>query len=303
MHRQEYRIEVATSGGVATFVKHAFKTYLSMPRLTLGIVMTNTTTAINEEWLTSIESMPTHKIFYAYISDIISMKCNFCVHLKKTQRENDYYISLDDFDYYVIYPDSIIKLKAIKELKKTLLHSYSEYRETNVKSIELITFSSGTVIDDVLIDRLDFLDHELFNIEYKNIKINHSTKLDTYLPLSIIAPEGNIRIFMERYSWIDFKCYVKKLIDYLINSISEKIKNFKIEEFDFTKKETLYSSAYDICSQVLFVNDVLTMCVAKYSGCDCQLNTYHKFNIEDIDVSMFHKEVNAVLKKIYNSVD
>nr|WCB87083.1 CPPV272 RNA polymerase subunit 35 [Cooks petrelpox virus] len=302
MHRQEYHIDVSANPSIATFIKHMCKMHLVIPRLNLGVVMINTTTAINEEWLTSIESLPTHKIFYDYIYDILSMQCNFCIHLKKTQKENDTYISLADIDYYIIKPEEVIKLDPIKELKETLLHSFSEYRAINTKTIELAAFSSGTKIDDELVNRLSFLDTELFNREYKNIKIIHSQNYETYFPFSIIAPEGNIRIFMEKYTWFNSSTYFKSMLTYLKEVISDQISEFDIAKVDM-KKDVPTTSAYDPKSNIVFANDIMTMCIVNFFGCECQLGTYHKFNISSVNMKTFHKAVNKTISEICKTIN
>ncbi|AYP74102.1 RNA polymerase subunit RPO35 [Fowlpox virus] len=303
MYRQEYLISVNADPSVATFVKHMCKTHLCIPKLTLGVVMINTTTSINEEWLTVIESLPSHKIFYDYIYDILTMKCNFCIHLKKTQKEFDNYISLADINYYIITSDNIIKLDRVKELEETLIHSFSEYRESNVRTIELVAFSSGTIIDVNLVNRLTFLDPELFNKEYNNIKVIHSNQLDRYVPFSVIAPEGNLQFFMERYPWYDYKAYVKVMLFYLKEVIKEYISKFDIIRTEITKETVSGCSVYDPTKKIIFTNDIITMCIVNFSGCECQLGTFHKFNIEDLNIKTFHKEVNKTITEIYNAVN
>ncbi|QGM48901.1 MPPV-277 RNA polymerase subunit RPO35 [Magpiepox virus 2] len=303
MYRQEYLISVFTNPSVATFIKHMSKIHLTIPKLSLGVVMVNTTTSINEEWLTVIESLPTHKIFYNYIYDILTMKCNFCIHLKKTQGENDKYISLADINYYVITPDKIIELDRIKELEETLVHSFSEYRKKHDKTIELVAFSSGTVIDVDLVYRLKFLNPELFNEEYNNVKVIHSNQLETYLPFIVIAPEGNLQFFMESYSWYDHKSYVKVMLYYLKEIIKEYISKFSILRTEITKDSVLDSSVYDPNKKIIYVKDIITMCIANFSGCECQLDTFHKFDINNLDIKKFHKEVNKTISEVYNSIN
>ncbi|ARE67750.1 SWPV1-240 [Shearwaterpox virus] len=303
MYRQEYFISVNANPSVATFIKHMCKMHLCIPKLTLGIVMTNTTTSINEEWLTVIESLPSHKIFYDYIYDILTMKYNFCIHLKKTQKETDTYISLADFNYYVITPDEVIELDIIKELKETLVHSFSEYRESNVRTIELVAFSSGTIIDVNLINRLKFLDPELFNKEYNNVKVIHSTKLDRYLPFSVIAPEGNLKFFMERYPWCDNKSYMRAVLYYLKEVVKDNISKFNIVKTSITKETVFDSSVYDPFKKIIFTNDIITMCAVNFAGCECQLGTFHKFDIDNLNIKKFHKEINKTITEIYNAVN
>ncbi|ALA62517.1 RNA polymerase subunit RP035 [Turkeypox virus] len=304
MYRREFQINIATDPSIATFIKHICKEYIKIPRLNLGIVMANTTTAINEEWLTAIESIPTYKIFYQYIYEILTMQCNFCVYIKKTQEENNTYISLADIQYYIIEKDKIIKIPYIKELEETLLHSFSEFRSGNTKTIELIAFSSGTNIDDELVDKLDFIDIELFNREYKNIKTIHSTTLESYMPFNVIAPEGNLIFFMERYPWFSIREYMADILKFLKDMIDNKLSDFKIRECSITKENSIPSdSVYDKEKKITYVNDVTTMCILNFFNCECQIGTFHVFDISDINIKLFRKEVNKTITMMYNSIN
>ncbi|WKF41435.1 DNA-directed RNA polymerase 35 kDa subunit, partial [Monkeypox virus] len=156
--REENSIVVELEPALATFIKQGFNNLVKWPLLNIGVVLYNTSTAVNEEWLTAVEHIPTMKIFYKHIHKILTREMGFLVYLKRSQSEHDNYITLYDFDYYIIDKDtnSVTMVDKPTELKETLLHVFQEYRLKSSQTIELIAFSSGTVINEDIVSKLTF---------------------------------------------------------------------------------------------------------------------------------------------------
>ncbi|ABI99283.1 RNA polymerase subunit RPO35 [Deerpox virus W-848-83] len=296
MYREERILAIDLDPNIATFIKHGFNNRVRWPILNIGIILTNKTTAVNEEWLTAIEYLPTRKIFYKHTSRILRRELGFCVYLNKSQTQNKNYISLDDFDYFIIYPDNKFeKIEKPKELAATLLHTFQEYRFKNLQTIELIAFSSGTQITEDIINQLTFLNVENFNREYENIKPIIDTNFLSIVPFIVTAPLGKLTFYIEHYSWIDFKSHVKEILDYLQGCLIADIHSHKLET---SVQEHASFSSYNSNSGMLFVNDLLTMTVVNFFGCDSRLNSYHKFDMSIIDIETFLKSLSEAFKNI-----
>ncbi|AUL80610.1 hypothetical protein [Vaccinia virus] len=57
--REENSIVVELGPSLATFIKQGFNNLVKWPLVNIGIVLSNTSTAVNEEWLTAVEHIPT----------------------------------------------------------------------------------------------------------------------------------------------------------------------------------------------------------------------------------------------------
>lgn len=75
--REENSIVVELEPSLATFIKQGFNNLVKWPLLNIGIVLSNTSTAVNEEWLTAVEHIPTMKIFYKHIHKILTREMGF----------------------------------------------------------------------------------------------------------------------------------------------------------------------------------------------------------------------------------
>ncbi|ABQ43594.1 RNA polymerase subunit rpo35 [Tanapox virus] len=300
MFRKEKTFAINLNSGLSTFIKHGFNTYVKWPLLNIGVILNNTTTAVNEEWLTSIEHMPTRKILYKYTYKILKKEVGFLVYLNSSQTQEKNFISLYDFDYYIIDSDfTLIAVDKPKELKNTLLHIFQEYRVKNLQHIELIAFSSNTQINDTILEGINFLNIETFNREYANIKPILNQNFVGYNPFIVTAPSGNLTFYIDDYEWIDLKSHLKEIFDFLEEQLIFDVKSHKLET---SVKENQNVSSYNTNSGMLYVNDLLTMCVVNFFGCNSRLNTYHKFDITKVDTYVFLNELSVSLKKIIDSI-
>ncbi|AAR07475.1 119L [Yaba monkey tumor virus] len=300
MFRKERTLDIDLNPGLSTFIKHGFNTYVKWPLLNIGVVLNNTTTAVNEEWLTSIEHMPTRKIFYKYTCDVLKKKISFLVYINVSQTQEKNYISLYDFDFYVIDLDFTLKIvDKPKELKNTLLHIFQEYRVKNLQNIELIAFSSNTQINDKILENMNFLNIETFNREYNNIKPILSQKFVGCIPFIVTAPSGKLTFFIDDYEWINLKSHLNDIFNFLEEQLVFDVKSHKLET---SVKENQNVSSYNSNSGTLYVNDLLTMCVVNFFGCNSRLNTYHRFDITKVDTYVFLNELSNAFKKIIDSI-
>ncbi|AEN03722.1 DNA-dependent RNA polymerase rpo35 [Yokapox virus] len=298
MHREEKSIVVDLDPSVATFIKQGFNHLVRWPLLNIGVVLGNTSTAVNEEWLTAVVNIPTVKIFYKYTHKILSKEVCFFIYFKKSQSESKNYITLYDLDYYIIDKDVIILMDKPIELEETLLHVFQDYRLKSSQYIELIAFSSGTLINDDIISKLTFLDIETFNKEYNNIKPIIDSKFISRTPFIVIAPNGKLTFFVESYSWFDFKIFFKDIIDFLHKSMVSDIQEhmIKIDKCDDTNV-----SSYNPESGILFVNDLITMNIVNFFGCNARLESYHRFDITKVDIEIFIKVLTDALKNVLSA--
>ncbi|AAF15005.1 m117L [Myxoma virus] len=300
MYRNEKELELKLPPGLATFIKHGFNHKVQWPLLNVGIVLTNKTTAVNEEWLTAVEHMPTRKIFYNYTSGVLRKEVRFCAYLNKSQTQDKNYVTLYDFDYYVIHPDSTFtKIDKPKELENTLLHTFQTYKFKNIQMIELIAFSSGTDITDDVVERLTFLDVETFNREYNNVKSVIGNEFKYHVPFIVTAPLGKLTFYIDHYPWIDLKTHVKDVLDFLEGVLVADVHSHKL---DTTIRPNMTTSAYNPSSGMLYVNDLLTMSVVNFFGCNARLHSYHKFDMSTLDTEAFlhalSKAFNAIIDMI-----
>ncbi|ADZ29271.1 A30L protein [Cowpox virus] len=297
--REENSIVVELEPSLATFIKQGFNNLVKWPLLNIGIVLSNTSTAVNEEWLTAVEHIPTMKIFYKHIHKILTREMGFLVYLKRSQSERDNYITLYDFDYYIIDKDtnSVTMVDKPTELKETLLHVFQEYRLKSSQTIELIAFSSGTVINEDIVSKLTFLDVEVFNREYNNVKTIIDPDFVSRSPFIVISPMGKLTFFVEVYSWFDFKSCFKDIIDFLEGALIANIHDHMIKVGDCD--ETV--SSYNPESGMLFVNDLMTMNIVNFFGCNSRLESYHRFDMTKVDVELFIKALSDACKKILSA--
>ncbi|AAN02844.1 RNA polymerase subunit [Lumpy skin disease virus] len=302
MFREEKVIVIDLNPDLATFIKHGFNNRVRWPLLTTGVVLSNNTTAVNEEWLTSIEHMPTRKIFYNYTSKILRKEVGFCVYLKKSQTEKKRIITLGDFDYYIIDLENykFIKIDKPIELNETLLHTFQDYRIKNLQVIEIIAFSSNIQITEKIIEGLTFINIETFNKEYDNIKPTLKTSFESIIPFIVTAPLGRLTFYVEHYPWIDFKSHMKEILDFLEGSLVSDVHSHKLET---SVLDNSTSSSYNPVSGMLFVNDLLTMTVVNFFGCNSRLNSYHRFDMTKLDINTFLKALSDAFKKIANYLE
>ncbi|ATI21068.1 RNA polymerase [Western grey kangaroopox virus] len=302
MYRSETRLHVRLPESVATFIKHGCQRYVRFPLLSKGVVMVNTTTSINEEWLTSVEAMPTRKVFHRYAREILERRVDFCVYLRKTQGEDDTYVSMYDFEYYIIRDGHILeKLPPIEQLKETLVHSFLDYRPKNIKTIEMIAFSSGTEINDDLVRELSsFLDVEVFNREHMNIKTVYSKDYESDMPFRVIAPRGELRFFVEKYPWVDFAEYLGSVLGYLRERLLADIEEHRVKS-DITAADS-GASAYDVAAKVIAVNDLLTMSIVNFFGGNAQIGTYHPFDLSAVNLKSFVTAVDEAFTRLLENI-
>nr|WGO62743.1 RNA polymerase subunit RPO35 [Wadden Sea poxvirus] len=299
MFKDEKIVEIDIHPSLATFIKHGFYNFVKWPVMNIGIVLNNTTTAVNEEWLTVIEHMPTRKIYHEYISKILLKEINFCVYLNISQSQEKEYISMYDFNYYIIDENSnFIIIDKPVEIKETLIHTFQEYRLKNIQNIEIIAFSSGTKITEEIISNINFLNIETFNKEYSNIKPIIQQTFTSILPFIVIAPIGRLTLFIETYPWIDTIKHFKEVLNFLEGTLISTIRSHKIEINDNDTDVNNGSSIYNTNSGILYVNDIITMSIVNFFGCKSRLNTYHKFDMSIIDIEIF---LNA-LSKTFNDI-
>ncbi len=301
MYRDEKIIAVKLQPGIATFIKHGFNNYVRWPLLNVGIIIVNTTTAVNEEWLTAVEHMPTRKIFYQHTGGILRKNVGFCVYLKCSQTKDKQFVSLYDFDYYIVSSSKLIPIEKPPELKETLLHTFQDYRIKNVQTVELMAFSSGTELTEDLLSQLTFLDLEAFNREYANIKPIISTDFLSYVPFNVIAPLGKLVIMIETYEWMDNKKHAIEVFEFLLDILRYDLHTHKIETTDPLEGESS-ASAYNAPSGTLYVKDLLTMSVVNFFGYNTRLNSYHRVDIRKIDVSVFVKTLEDAFESIIGSL-
>ncbi|APG58337.1 DNA-directed RNA polymerase 35 kDa subunit [BeAn 58058 virus] len=302
MHKEDKIIIVDLDPNISTFIKHGFNNRVKWPLLNIGVVLVNNTTSVNEEWLTSIEFMPTRKILHKYTSKILRNELSFFAYLNKKQTPDKKYITLHDFDFYIIHKDNTFEIinKPV-ELKETLLHTYQDYRLKNLQNIELIAFSSGTIINDELKHQLsNILDIENFNREYDNIKPILKTTFEGTVPCIVTAPLGKLTIRIETYSWIDNKNHITEILQFLEGYLVADIHSHKLETSDINDNITV--SVYNPSSGLIFVNDLVTMCIINFFGCDSRLNTFHRFDINNIDMSKFLNALSDAFKKIMANI-
>ncbi|ADT91146.1 DNA-dependent RNA polymerase subunit RPO35 [Cotia virus SPAn232] len=302
MHKEDKLIIVELDPNISTFIKHGFNNRVRWPLLNIGVVLINKTTSVNEEWLRSIEHMPTRKILYKYTSKILRNEVSFCAYLNKKQTPDKKYITLYDFDFYIIHKDNTFEMiDKPNELKETLLHTYQDYRLKNLQDIELIAFSSGININDEIKHQLStILDIENFNREYDNIKPILKTTFESIVPCIVTAPLGILTIRIETYSWIDNKNHIKEILQFLEGYLVSDIHSHKLETSDINDNNAV--SVYNPSSGLIFVNDLVTMCIINFFGCDSRLNTYHIFDINNIDTSKFLNAISDAFKKIMENI-
>ncbi|ANS71208.1 RNA polymerase [Pteropox virus] len=299
MHRKEIVLAIDLNKSLATFIKHEFGNKIRWPSLSIGVVLSNTTTSINEEWLTSVEAMPTKKVFYEYTKDIITNKVNFCVHIKYVQQSKINIVTMYDFDYYIIKDNKITKINKPSELKNTLLHSFQDFRQNNLQTIELIAFSSSTVISENLVNGLTFVDVEQFNKEYDNIKPSLPLERVWHLPFIVIAPNGKLKFYVETYSWIDTAKFFKEIIDILEDELIQSVRLHKLKTHSTDDQEVVKGvSMYNVTSGMLYVSDLVTMCVVNFFGGDVRLHSYHKIDIGALNIDAFIDEITKAFERI-----
>ncbi|QGN68129.1 DNA-dependent RNA polymerase 35 kDa subunit) [Equine molluscum contagiosum-like virus] len=287
MLREERVIRAELAPSLATFLKHGYNRHLRWPVLNLGVVLANTTTSINEEWLTAVESMPTRKVFYEYAEQVLTRELRLCVYLKKVQTENDSYVSMHDFEYYVVREDAtLVRVEKPAPLRETLVHTFLDYRLKNTKAIELIAFSSGTAISDELVNNLSFLDIEVFNREHANIRGTFSDEDKGVRPFMAIAPRGCFTLFLETYPWVDTRAHVGAMLRLLEARLEADVRAHQLRltrELSFEDA----ASQYDKHTHTLLVRDLVTMSIANFFGAHTQLDTYHQFDMSVVDVERF----------------
>ncbi|ASK51327.1 RNA polymerase subunit (RPO35) [Eptesipox virus] len=300
MFKKDKIITVELDASLASFIKHGFNNHVKWPLLNIATVLDNTTTAVNEEWLTSIEHLPTKKIFYDYTSQILRNEVKFCIYLKSEQSHEKKFITLYDIDYYIIDESgAFIKINKPNELKETLLHTYQEYKLKNQQNIELIAFSSGTNINEDIVDKLTFLNIEVFNKEYANIKPILSPNFMYNIPIIVTAPQGKLTFYIETYSWFDYKSFLIDVLNYLEGVLVADIHNHKIEVTNIDNNNV---SSYNSVSGILYVKDLVTMCIVNFFGCKCRLNSYHRFDMSKVDIEIFLKALSDAFIKISKQI-
>lgn len=159
---------------VASLIKHEFAFHLQWPSLTQGVVLENTTTCVNEEWLSAIEAMPSRHVFHAHVEDVLERRAGLCVFLKFAQSAAGQHVSLHDLDYFLVRGDALEAVEKPPQLREMLLHTFHDFRPKSEQKIELIAFGAGVEVSDKLVDALAaLLDTEAFRREHENVKVVH----------------------------------------------------------------------------------------------------------------------------------
>ncbi len=60
-------------------------------------------------------------------------------------------------------------------------------------------------------------------------------------------------------------------------------------------------SSYNPESGMLFVNDLMTMNIVNFFGCNSRLESYHRFDMTKVDVELFIKALSDACKKILSA--
>ncbi|QHG62678.1 RNA polymerase subunit RPO35 [Cetacean poxvirus 1] len=301
MLREEKKITINIDPNLATFIKHGFYNNVRWPLLNIGIVLNNTTTNVNEEWLTCIEYMPVRKVFHEYVSKILRKEVQFCVYIKCIEKNERKYITMYDFNYYIIENNKLKHIEKPIELQETLVHTFQDYKFKNTQEIELIAFSSCTEVNEELMAELIFLDIEVFNREYANIKSIIYTTFQYSIPFNVIAPSGKLIFKIETYSWIDTKLHLTEIIDFLKGTLIADIHSYKVNTIS-NNEEYENESTYNMQSGILYVKDLLTMTIVNFFGCNSRLNTYHRFDMTKIDTDVFISALSNALNKLIELV-
>ncbi|AWU47164.1 RNA polymerase [Sea otter poxvirus] len=287
MYRKEISLMVDIPPSLATLIRHGFHDHVKWPALSVVIVLKNDTTSIHEEWRTSIEHMPTRKVFYKYTDTILTRQSTFCVHLKFEQSQSINIITMHDFTYYIITDNKLTKVDKPVQLKETLLHSFQDFRHNNIQNIEIIAFSSGTDINDNLISNLTFLDIETFNREYENTKPALTDEPIWCSPFIVIAPAGRLTFHIETYPWIDTRQHFMTIIDFLEAILLSDIHNHKIKTDTNIDDINNSISSYNTASGMIYVSDLITMSIINFFGGNVRLESFHKINMQQLDTDVF----------------
>ncbi|CCD83301.1 DNA-dependent RNA polymerase subunit rpo35 [Squirrelpox virus] len=298
MPRDEVEIVADLDPGLASFIKHGYHHHIRWPVLDIGVVMANTTTAVNEEWLTAVEHMPTRKVLHAHTSAVLRREVGFCVHLNKRHQEGgEGYVTMADFDFYLLPPEGPPqRVEKPAALRQTLLHTFQEYRMSNEQAVELVAFSSGTVVNDALVARLTFLDAEVFNREYGNVRPVLRDGFRGEVPFIAVAPRGRLTFFVERYPWFDNAAHFAEVMDVLEGALVSDVHSHSVNTDPTVEVEG--ASTYNVNSGVIHVKDVLTMCVVRFFGCDARLDSYHRFDMARADTAVFLRALADALAQL-----
>nr|AEO18255.1 RNA polymerase subunit RPO35 [Pseudocowpox virus] len=264
---------------VASLIKHEFAFHLQWPALTQGVVLENTTTCVNEEWLSALEPMPTRHVFHAHVEDVLERRAGLCVFLKFVQSAAGQHVSLHDLDYFLVRGDALEAVEKPPQLREMLLHTFHDFRPKSEQKIELIAFGAGVEVSDKLVDALAaMLDTEAFRREYENVKVVHPREFRGYAPYTAIAPRGRLTLFATTYAWLDDRRQLRDFLGVLERKVLEDVAAHAVA-VDAPPDPREPRSVYCTASGVLYVNDILTACIARFFGCRARLDSYHRFDM------------------------
>lgn len=294
----EARVEVELPPAVASLIKHEFAFHVSWPALTQGVVLENSTTCVNEEWLTALECMPTRHVFHAHVADVLDRKAGLCVYLKFAQTAAGQYVTLHDLDYYLVRGDALEPVPKPEEMREMLLHTFHDYRPKSEQVIELVAFGAGTEVTDKLVDALAaFLDTEAFRREYENVRIAHPAEFRGYAPYTAIAPRGRLTFLVTTYAWLDDRRQFRDFLAVLERRVLEDVVAHAVS-VDDTPDPRVPASVYCTASGVLYVNDILTACVVRFFGCHARMDSFHRFDVRAADTEELLRAVRAAFAKL-----
>lgn len=291
-------VEVALPPPVASLIKHEFAFHAQWPALTQGVVLENSTTCVNEEWLTALEYAPTRHVFHAHVEDVLERRAGLCLHLKFAQSAAGQYVTLHDPDYYLVRDGRLEPVPKPAELRETLLHTFHDYRPKSEQSIELVMFSAGVEVSDSLVDALAaFLDTEAFRREHANVRVVHPAEFRGYAPYTAIAPSGRLTFFMTTYAWLDDRRQFRDVMAFLERRVLEDVATHSVA-VDAEPDPRTPASVYCTASGVLYVNDILTACVARFFGCNARLDSFHRFDVRRADTEELLRAVKDAFAKL-----
>ncbi|ASC55542.1 RNA polymerase subunit RPO35-like protein [Seal parapoxvirus] len=291
-------VEAELPAAVASLIKHEFAFHLQWPALTLGVVLENSTTCVNEEWLTAIEAMPTRHVFHAHVEDVLERKAGICAHLRFVQTAAEQHISLHDINFYLVRSSALKAVPTPPEMREMLLHTFHDFRPKSEQVVELVAFSAGTEISEKLVDALAaFLDTETFRREYENVRVAHCKDFRGYVPYTAIAPRGKLTFFVTTYSWLDNRRQFRDFMTVLERRVLEDVAGHAVA-VDREPDPRVPASVYCTASSVLYVNDIVTACVARFFGCNARMDSFHRFDMLRADTEQLLAAVRAAFAKL-----
>ncbi|WOC35490.1 RNA polymerase subunit RPO35 [Equine parapoxvirus] len=274
---------------VASLIKHEFARHVRWPALSLGVVLENTTTCVHEEWLTAVESMPTRHVFRDHVADVLERRVGLAVHLRFAQSAPGQVVTLHDFDFYLTRDGAVEPVPKPDELRLTLLHTFHDFRPKSEQVIELVAFSAGTEVSEALVDALSFLDAEAFRREYENAKVSHCREFRGYAPFVVVAPAGRLTVVATTYSWLDNRRHLHEFLRFLEGRVLEDIAAHEVREGP--PDHSAPASVFNAASGLLYVNDLLTACAARFFGCEARLDSFHRFDLRAADTAALARAI------------